>query len=135
MGNMHLSHPIPGAADRPALTEAALCAWIGQAAPGDRIAYHRGFLAWDLSLEMHTGTRAARVELAQIASRARRLADAGVAHLVQRREGERDYTYLILVRPRPRQPSIEARRQVLNAETAFTDASAAKPPAGMRRAA
>ena len=32
---------------RPPLTEAALCAWVGQAGPGDWLAYHHGFLAVD----------------------------------------------------------------------------------------
>lgn len=36
------------------LTEIDLCGWIGQAAPGDILEYHRGFLALDT---MAQGTR------------------------------------------------------------------------------
>lgn len=99
----------------PLITEAGLCAWVGQATPGDCIAYHRGFLACDIAPEMQTFPKARRVALARLAGRARSLANDGAVHLVQRREGPGDYTYLMIVRPRPRRPSSLALPQVLAA--------------------
>jgi hypothetical protein len=37
-----------------------------------------------------------------MANRAWRLAEAGLAHLVQRRHGFEDYEYVLIARPRPR---------------------------------
>jgi hypothetical protein len=42
------------------------------------------------------------VVLAKMANRAWRLAEAGLAHLVQRRHGFEDYEYVLIARPRPR---------------------------------
>lgn len=86
----------------PHLTEEALCRWLGAAAAGDRLAYHRGFLARDVSAVTQTLPEPDRVVLMRLASRAWKLADAGLAHLLQRRHGEDDYEYLIVARPRPR---------------------------------
>ncbi len=86
----------------PPLTEAAFCAWVGQAVPGDRLAYHRGYLAIDTGSESQFGTPAQRHELRRVADRAWKLAQSGVVHLVQRRDGEAEYTYFVVVRPRPR---------------------------------
>ena len=99
--------PIPNAPSAP-LTEAALCAWLGAAAPGERLAYHRGFLARDTSPLTQLLPDAERRALLRLASRAWALAEAGLAHLVQRRHGEEDYSYLIVARPRPRRvaPSV-----------------------------
>jgi hypothetical protein len=43
-----------------------------------------------------------RRQLGRLAARAFRLAEQGKAHLVQRCHGEADYSYLLVVRPRPR---------------------------------
>ena len=95
------------------LTEQALCAWVGAALPGDRLAYHRGFLAIDTSPDAHGMPARRRAELARIASRARLLAEQGLVHLVQHRHGSDDYTYLLIARPRPRASSGGALRRVL----------------------
>ena len=42
--------PIP---PRP-LTDIEFCAWIGQAVPGDRLEYHRGFLGIDTTAVIST---------------------------------------------------------------------------------
>lgn len=112
---MDIIHITPLRHGSPLITEAALCTWIGQASTGDRIAYHRGFLAWDIAPEMQMLPGRARAELARVASRARNLAQAGAVHLVQRREGPADYTYLIIVRLRPRQARSQALQQLLEA--------------------
>lgn len=84
------------------LTEAALCAWIGRAAPGDTVIYHRGALARQICPQLHLLAEDERLRLAKLAARARHLADAGLAHLVQRRHGFEDFSYVLIVRPRPR---------------------------------
>lgn len=84
------------------LTEVELCGWLGQASPGDILEYHRGFLALDR--EPHAGRLSAkdRAELVRMAGRAHWAAERGLAHLVQRRYGPDDYSYLLIARPRPK---------------------------------
>jgi hypothetical protein len=86
----------------PLLDEAALCAWFGTAAAGDRIEYWRGFLAIDAGASQSSLQPDDRRRLGRVAARAFRLAEQGKAHLVQRRLGPGDYSYLLIVRPRPR---------------------------------
>jgi len=86
----------------PMLDEAALVAWFGAAAAGDRIEYWRGFLAIDASATESSLLSDDCRQLGRVATRAFRLAEQGKAHLVQRRHGEADYSYLLVVRPRPR---------------------------------
>lgn len=91
---------------RKPLTEIDLCGWVGQAAPGDILEYHRGFLTLDT---MPQGRRLAerdRAELARVARRARWAADRGLIHLVQRRHRFDDYSYLAIARPKPKQASV-----------------------------
>lgn len=85
------------------LTEAALCTWLGRAAPGDTITYHRGALARQICPQLHLLTEDERLRLAKLAARARYLADTGLAHLVQRRHGFEDFSYVLIARRRPRQ--------------------------------
>lgn len=84
------------------LSEAALCAWLGGAAAGDRLVYHRGFLAIDIASETRQLPDRERLELSRLALRARLLAEQGFAHLVQRRNGHGDFTYLLIAATRPR---------------------------------
>ena len=84
------------------LTESALTAWLGVAVVGDRIEYWRGFLAVDANPTKSKLEADDRRQLGRVAARALRLAEQGKAHLVQRRHGEADYSYLLIVRPRPR---------------------------------
>ncbi len=84
------------------LTESALTAWLGAAAAGDRIEYWRGYLAIDASAAASKLEPDDRRQLGRVAARAFRLSEQGKAHLVQRRHGEADYSYLLIVRPRPR---------------------------------
>lgn len=91
---------------RKPLTEIDLCGWVGQAAPGDMLEYHRGFLALDT---IPQGSRLAdreRAELAGVARRAWWAAERGLIHLVQRRHGSDDYSYLAIARPKPKQASV-----------------------------
>jgi hypothetical protein len=84
------------------LTEAAFCAWLGGAAAGDAIAYHRGALARDTCASLNLLPPDERARVARLASRALRLAEAGHLHLVQRRHGFEDFEYLAIARRRPR---------------------------------
>lgn len=89
-------------AAEPPLTETIFCAWYGSAVPGDRIVYHRGFLAVDASPLTSTVPDAERRALLRVAERALQLAQDGLVHLVQRRMGDGDFTYLAVARPRAR---------------------------------
>ncbi len=87
---------------RPAtpLTELELAGWIGQAAPGEALEYHRGFLALD-TVEMFSRLEpAARQELVRMARRAYWAAEQGLVHLVQRRLGPDCFSYIAIARPK-----------------------------------
>ena len=90
--------PIAGAP----LTEAALCAWRGAAAPGDAITDYRGTLSRSRCPQLALLSQEERVNLARLAARAWKLAEAGLAHLVQRRHGFEDFSYVLVARRRPR---------------------------------
>ena len=87
-------------ATRP-ITELELCAWLGTTIPGDRLAYHRGFLALDCAPSTGRMTERERKELLRVARRAMFAAENGLAHLIQHRNGQDCYTYFIVARPRP----------------------------------
>ncbi|GER08845.1 hypothetical protein GCM10007972_24480 [Iodidimonas muriae] len=84
------------------LTEIELCAWIGQAAPGDVLVYHRGFLALNITAQNTCLGEREKTELARMARRAFLASETGLVHLVQRRHGPEDYSYLAVARPKPR---------------------------------
>lgn len=84
----------------PPLTDTALCAWLGAAAPGDSVVYHRGMLALDLCKQRKRLPENERARLAKVASRAWHLAEAGLLHLVQRRRGVEDFEYIAIARPK-----------------------------------
>src|SRR3954454_18442883 len=82
------------------LTEADFCTWIGQAGPQDVIEYHRGFLIVDTDRRLSALSSADRHKLSRVASRAWQCAQDGLVHLVQRRLGESQFSYLAIARPR-----------------------------------
>lgn len=81
----------------------ALCDRVTAAAPGDAIAYFVGMLARDRDRLASRLSPEQRIEVDALADCAWRLAEAGWAHLVQRRVGPECFAYLVIVRPRPRQ--------------------------------
>ncbi len=87
------------------LTETDLCGWLGRAAPGEMLEYHRGFLALDSVAQTHRLPERQRLDLIRVARRAIWAAEHGFAHPVQRRHGTDDYSYLLIARPRPKGPS------------------------------
>ena len=99
---MMVTHHLATAVDRHPLTEAALCAWVGQAHHGDQLIYHRGFLAIDTAAGSQVRTAAERKALRLMADRAWQLAGDGLLHLMQRRDGPGEYTYIAVKRRRPR---------------------------------
>jgi hypothetical protein len=94
----------------PQLTEAMFCAWLGAAVAGDAIIYHRGTLARDTCPQMNLRSLDERVRVARLSSRALKLAEAGLLHLVQRRHGFEDFAYIAIARPKPRRnaPALHA---------------------------
>lgn len=106
---MIMDAPIPDihAVAKP-VTEASLCTWLGAAAPGDSITYYRGALARQVCPQLQCLPEQERAELQRLAARARKLAELGLADIVQRRYGSEDYAYILVARRRPRraQPSI-----------------------------
>jgi len=83
------------------LTEIKFCAWLAQAAPGDTLEYYRGFLMVD-RIPRGRLPEGDRTELMRIARRALWAAEQGLVHLVQKRHGADDYSYVAIARPRPK---------------------------------
>ena len=100
-----------------AIDEEQLCHWLGAARPGDRLCYHRGFLAVDCDPATSGLSGEDRAELHRLAQRALFAAETGLADLVQRRNGPGDFSYLIVARRRQKVPR-GSLRAVLSASAA-----------------
>jgi hypothetical protein len=68
-------------------------AWLARARPGEQLEYHRGHLIWDRSPTSDLAEDERRA-LAKVADAALQAAEDGFAHLVQRRNGPLDFSYL-----------------------------------------
>ena len=79
---------------RAALGENEFLGWLGQATAGEVLPYHRGFLAIDRNWSVER-------ELDHLASLALWAADHGLVHLVQRRHGPEDASYIAIARKHP----------------------------------
>jgi hypothetical protein len=90
------------------LTETDLCGWIGQAAPGEALEYYRGFLALDTFSQATRLAERERAELVRLAQRAWWASEQKLVHLVQRRHGVDDYSYLAVARPKPASTSLSS---------------------------
>jgi hypothetical protein len=93
------------------LSAIEFCGWLGQAEPGDVISYHRGFLILDRVPSKKDLPDVRSAELNLLANCAMRAAEHDLVHLVQRRNGSLDFSYLAIARPRKRSLS-----QFLDAE-------------------
>jgi hypothetical protein len=82
------------------ISEIQFCAWVAQAEPGDRLEYHRGFLAIDICQAVTTLEPNARKELELLAERARWSEAARLVHLVQQRCGPSQFSYIAIARPK-----------------------------------
>ena len=100
------SMAFPHTTVRLAITEIELCGWLGAASPGDVLEYHRGFLVVDREPHACRLPPKDREELVRMAWRAHWAADRGFAHLVQRRHGPNDFSYLIITRPRTKTAAV-----------------------------
>ena len=78
------------------LTEFDFLGWLGQAMPGEPLIYHRGLLALDRSARSQDGAQV----LSRLADRVWWAAAKGFVHLVQRRHGTDDFSYLAIARGR-----------------------------------
>ena len=83
------------------LSDVAFCAWVGQAEPGDRLEYHRGFLGLDVLRGVSTLPEAERRRLADLGRAALGACERGLVHLVQVRLGPDRFAYLAVARPGP----------------------------------
>ena len=108
------------------LTEIEFCAWVSQAVPGDRLEYHRGYLALDAFPAMSKLGENERVELSLLATRAFRAAEQGLVHLVQERVGPDRFAYIAIARPRPTCAAISLSALLLTEEGPPDQASASK---------
>jgi hypothetical protein len=91
------------------LDEAQLCKWLGATTPGDKLCYHRGVLAVDCDPVASRLDAPDRRELCRLAKRALMAVETGFAHLVQRRNGPDDFSYLLVARPRLRRSARTSR--------------------------
>ena len=89
---------------------------VGEAEPGETLEYYRGYLVVDAIPHGSRLPEQDRAELSRVARRALWAADRGLAHLVQRRHGPDDYSYLVIARLRP--PASQSLSELLAAEVA-----------------
>ena len=102
--------PIPGPRTPSLVMDAAAFeAWLKAAHPGSRITFHRGHLSVDRQQRPHAPHDPARDELDRLADRAMRASGQGLVHLVQRRHGDADYSY-IAIRARRTPPRMRGGR-------------------------
>ena len=103
--NRRFRHSLP--IERPLVTEIEFCAGLGQAGTGDSLEYHRGFLVVDLTPFGNPMCSETRLELARTSARAYGLAERGFVHLVQRRVGPDNFSYLAIARPLPQGKALD----------------------------
>ena len=89
--NARAPHPI---------SEIEFCGWVGQAVPGDRLEYHRGFLVLDAFPVISKLADPDRKRLSLLGTRAFWAAEAGLVHLVQVRIGPDHFAYIAIARPK-----------------------------------
>jgi len=80
--------------------ELPFCAWLANAASGDRYEYNRGFLAKDVDAgpKQRLGDNERNL-LERLSERVRWAYDKGCVHLVQERLGSDCYSYIAIARP------------------------------------
>ena len=87
-------------ATAPRIDEIGFCAWVAQAAPGEVLVYHRGFLVVDTDKLLSSLARDAREGLRLLADAAFRAAELRLVHLVQARLGPDHFAYIAVARPK-----------------------------------
>ena len=89
-----------------AISEIEFCGWVGQAMPGDRLEYHRGFLVLDAFPVISKLADPDRKRLALLGTRAFWAAEASLVHLVQERIGPDHFAYIAIARPKPKAAAV-----------------------------
>ena len=93
--------PIPITRQTSPLSELQFCAWVAQAVPGDRLEYHRGYLAVDADKITSNLDPNTRTELVLLRDRAFWSEGQRLVHLVQERLGPDLFAYIAIARPKP----------------------------------
>lgn len=102
----------------PRLTDIDFCAWLGEAAPGDRIEYHRGTLGFDRLQVIGGLEKRERDRLGALATCVLRAAEQGLVHLVQKRLGPCRFAYIAIARPKPKAAAASLAALVLDGAAA-----------------
>ena len=110
--------PVPTILPKLMMSDIDFLAWIGQAMPGDRLEYHRGFLGIDTTAVISSLPEPDRCRLAAVASAAQRAFQADLVHLVQSRLGPDRFAYLAIARTKPRRAPVSLARLLEHAEAA-----------------
>ena len=79
-----------------ALRSDGFATWLKTARPGRLIEYHRGHLCVDRQQKPDAPDNEARAALHRLATRVLRAAEQDLVHLVQRRHGPEDFSYLAI---------------------------------------
>ena len=104
----------PGATEP--MTGIAFAVWVGEAAPGDRLEYHRGFLGVERKALPQPATE--RRRLTELANAAHDAFEAGLVHLVQQRIDAGQFAYIAVARPKPRNAAASQSQPVTTKEAA-----------------
>ena len=100
------------------LTEMDFAGWVGAATPGDRLEYHRGFLAIDIVPVISNLPETERAALKTLGSRAWWAAEQRLVHLVQERLGPGLFAYIAIARPKPKHAEVSLASLLVDAEAA-----------------
>jgi hypothetical protein len=95
------------------ISEIDFCAWVTQAEPGDRLEYHRGFLAVDTEEKISRLSEQDRLTLRDLRRRALVLFEQRLVHLVQERLGPGQFAYIVIARPKPPQTGVPLSMRLL----------------------
>ncbi|WP_050519585.1 hypothetical protein [Pseudorhodobacter antarcticus] len=95
--------------------EIAFCAWVAQAAPGETLVYHRGFLAVDTFGSASPLSPERRSTLRRTADAALRAAEQDLVHLVQARIGPDQFAYIAVARRKPHKAGASLSMRLLEA--------------------
>ena len=90
-----------------ALNPTTFSAWLAQAAPGEALEYHRGFLCHDRGRPGPAPKSRRSQALNLLADHVYDLAERGFVHLVQRRIDTDTFSYLAIARPTPQGKALD----------------------------
>lgn len=82
------------------LNDIAFLAWVSQAVPGERLEYHRGFLARDTFPSFEFMEAFDKEQLRALARQAFIASEKGLVHLVQKRLEIDHFSYIAITRPK-----------------------------------